>query len=364
MEVVLTINPGSTSTKIGLFSRDKKIKGKSIDHSHDKIANMLSIKKQLPLRLNVIKDTIERWINGNKLVAVVGRGGLIGPIDSGVYEVNDELKDVTINCKYAIHASNLGPSLADGIAKKHNVPAFIADPVTVDEMIPEARISGVPEIERRSRLHTLNIRACVRKAARKLGQDKTHYNFIVNHMGGGISIAPIRKGRIIDVNDALLGMGPFSPERAGALPLEGIIRMARSEEYSNIGKLFKKLTKESGVKGYLGTGDMREVMQMIEQGNKKAKLVYKAMIYQNAKEIGAMATTLEGQVDRIIYTGGMAHNEKIINDLHSRVKFIAPKIVFPGENELVSLAEGGFRALDGKTKIKTYKQKEFAEVGK
>ena len=169
-------------------------------------------------------------------------------------------------------------------------------------------------------------------------------------------MAPIRKGRIIDVNDALLGMGPFSPERAGALPLEGVIRMARSDQLSNIEDLFKKLTKESGVKGYLGTGDMREVMDLVNDGDKKAQLIYKAMLYQIGKEIGAMATTLQGNVDRIIYTGGIAHNDQIIADLHTRVKFIADKIVFPGENELISLAEGGFRAIDGQAEIKTYKQ--------
>lgn len=356
MEVVLTINPGSTSTKLALFSRDEKLKCRTIDHSHDEIADMLSIKKQLPLRLKLVKNIVEDWLNGYELIAVVGRGGLIGPIESGVYKINDELKDVTINCKYAIHASNLGASLADGIAREHNTTAFIVDPVTVDEMIPEARISGVPEIERRSRLHTLNINACVRKAAQQLGGNKEDFNFVVAHLGGGISVAPIRKGRIIDVNDALLGMGPFSPERAGALPLEGVIRMARSDQLSNIEDLFKKLTKESGVKGYLGTGDMREVMDLVNDGDKKAQLIYKAMLYQIGKEIGAMATTLQGNVDRIIYTGGIAHNDQIIADLHTRVKFIADKIVFPGENELISLAEGGFRAIDGQAEIKTYKQ--------
>jgi len=356
MEVVLTINPGSTSTKIGLFSRNKKLKGESIDHTDDAIANIHSIKKQLPLRLKVIKETIEPWLKNHQLVAVVGRGGLIGPIESGVYEINDDIKDVTINCKYASHASNLGASIADGIATENNVPGFIVDPVTVDEMIPEARISGVPEIERRSRLHALNINACVRQAGDKLEKETGQLNFIVVHLGGGISIAPILGGRIIDVNDALLGMGPFSPERAGALPLEGIIRMARSDRFASIKDLFKKLTKESGVKGYLGTSDMREVMQRIENDDEEAKLIYQALLYQVAKEIGAMATTLKGKVDRIIYTGGISYNDQIVDELHSRVRFIADKIVFPGENELESLAQGGFRALDGKTEIKIYTQ--------
>ncbi len=352
-EVILTINPGSTSTKIGLFKRSGAVNVEKIDHTGTRIAKMHSIKAQLQLRLDIINRVFKSWLKDYQLVAVVGRGGLIGPIKSGVYKVNDAIVDVTINCRYATHASNLGASIARGIAQDFDVPAYIVDPVTVDEFIPEARVSGVPEIERRSRLHALNINACIRKAAHHLGKPISDLNFVAVHLGGGISVAAIKGGRIIDCNDALLGMGPFSPERAGALPLEGLIKMARSEEYT-LQDLKVKLTKNSGLKGYLGTGDVREVLQRIAKGDPPAALIYNAMIYQTAKEMGAMATTLEGKVDRLVITGGMAHSHKIVGDIFRRVAFIADKIVFPGENELESMAEGGFLAVDHKVEVKTY----------
>jgi len=352
-EVILTINPGSTSTKVGLFNRSGAVKVEKIDHAGTRIAQMHSIKNQLPLRLDIINQVFKSWLKDYQLVAVVGRGGLIGPIKSGVYRVNDAIVDVTINCRYATHASNLGASIARGIAQDFQVPAYIVDPVTVDEFIPEARISGVPEIERRSRLHALNINACIRKAAHQLGRKIGALNFVAVHLGGGVSVAAIKGGRIIDCNDALLGMGPFSPERAGALPLEGLIKMARSKAYT-LRDLKVKLTKNSGLKGYLGTNDVREVIQRIEAGDQQARLIYDAMIFQIAKEMGAMATTLAGKVDRLIITGGMAHSSKVVNDIFKRVAFIADKIVFPGENELESMAEGGFLAVDRKVKVKTY----------
>jgi len=355
-EVVLVINPGSTSTKLGLFTRAGAVQVESIDHTGTEICNMHSIVDQLPLRMQIIKHTFGPWLNSNRLAAVVGRGGLIGPVKGGVYSVNEDLKDVTINCRYATHASNLGASIADGIAREYDVPAYIVDPVTVDEFIPLARISGIPEIERRSRLHALNINACARKEAKKLGRSESELCFVVAHLGGGISVAAIEKGRIIDCNDALLGMGPFSPERAGALPLEGIIKIAMSGDYT-FKELARKLTKESGLKGYLGTSNAIEIEERIDAGDGKADLILQAMIYQVAKEIGAMATTLRGKVDAVILTGGLAHSERIVGLLRERVQFIAALAVYPGENELESLAEGGFRALDGETEILNYQAK-------
>jgi butyrate kinase len=353
-EVVLTINPGSTSTKIGLFDRNGELKSETIDHSDSPISEMHSIIDQLPLRVEIINSTCIPWLGEHNLVAVVGRGGLLGPLESGVYAVNNDIKDVTINCRYASHASNLGASIADGIAQNYKVPAFIVDPVTVDEFIPEARISGVPEYERRSRLHALNINACVRKAAQEIGKDVKESNFVVAHLGGGISVAAINHGRIIDCNDALMGMGPFSPERAGALPLEGLIKLALSGKYT-FKDFTKKLTKNSGVKGYLGTSNMKDIEDRIDKGDKKADLIFKSMIYQIAKEIGAMATTLNGKVDRIIITGGQARSKRMIKLIEERVGFISDKIVYPGENELESMAEGGFLAIDKKVEIKLYK---------
>ncbi len=353
-EVVLTINPGSTSTKIGLFSREKEIHVEKIDHSGTKIADMHSIKDQLPLRAKYINEILEKALKEHSLVAVVGRGGLVGPVKSGIYAVNDDVMDVTINCRYASHASNLGASLAHQISKKYNTPAYIVDPVTVDEMIPEARISGVPEIERRSRLHALNINACVRQACKELDLDKEQSNFVVAHMGGGISVAAIRAGRIIDTNDALMGMGPFSPERAGALPLEGLVKLAQQH---TLKEMKIKLTKQSGVKSYLGTNDMQEVVKRVNNGDEKAELIYNALIYQIAKEIGAMATTLMGKVNAVIFTGGMAHGDLTIQKLWDKVGFISDnKVVIPGENELESLAQGGFLAIDKKQDVLTYKK--------
>ncbi len=353
-EVVLVINPGSTSTKMGLFSREKKICVQNIDHSGTAIADMHSIKDQLPLRSKFINEILDKSLKDYKLVAVVGRGGLVGSVKSGIYAVNKDLMEVTINCVFASHASNLGASLAYQIAEKHKIPSFIVDPVTVDELIPVARISGVPGIERRSRLHALNINACVRQACKELEKSKTESNFIVVHMGGGISVAAINNGRIIDTNDALLGMGPFSPERAGALPLEGIIKLAQTH---SLEELKIKLTKNSGIKAYLGTNDMQEVVKRVQNGEEKATLIYNALIYQIAKEIGAMSTVLKGKVDAVIFTGGLAYADMTIEKLWDRVNFICDtKVVIPGENELESLASGGFLAIDKKQEILQYKK--------
>ena len=351
-ELVLVINPGSTSTKLGLFTREEAIHIEKVDHSGTDIADMHSIADQLPLRIEIIDKTFKPWIKDHKLVAVVGRGGLLKPIKSGVYSINDDIMSDTINCKYASHASNLGASIAYGIAQEYDVPSYIVDPVTVDEFIPEAKISGVPEIRRRSRLHALNINACVRKAAAGIHKEVEDSNFIIAHLGGGISIAAVEKGRIIDCNDALLGMGPFSPERAGALPIDGVIGLAR--KYTDQ-ELKVKLTKQSGIKAYLGTNDMKEVEDRISAGDEAAALIFRAMIYQIAKELGAMATTLCGDVDGVIITGGQANSTYTVDLIYDRVGFIAPKIVFPGENELESMAEGGFRAADGLQDVLIYR---------
>ena len=352
-EVILTINPGSTSTKLGLFNREGSVQVETVNHLGTPIAHMHSIIDQLPRRLKIISKTVQPWLEDQKLVAVVGRGGLIGPVKSGVYRVNEALKDVTLGCHFGSHASNLGASLAANLASPYGIPAFVVDPVSVDELIPEARLSGVPEIERRSRLHALNINACAQNMADKLGKPLSETRFIVAHLGGGISVAASDRGHIIDCNDALMGMGPFSPERAGALPLDGLVKLAMSEVH-NYDELYRKLTKNSGLKGYLGTSDVKTILQRIDNGDEQADLVFRAMIYQIAKEIGAMATTMKGRIDRIIITGGMARSERVVHLIRERVEFIAPLAVFPGENELESMASGGFRAIDGLTEIRTY----------
>jgi butyrate kinase len=354
-EVVLAINPGSTSTKLALYNRQGPLKVEKIDHSGTVIAMMMSIEEQLPLRVEIIRKTFEPWLKGHRLVAVVGRGGIVKPLKGGIYAVNDDLMYDTINCIYATHASNLGASIAYGIAQDYGVPSFVVDPVTVDEFIPEARISGVPDIERRSRLHALNINACVRKEAANLGKPIDQTRFVIVHLGGGITVAAVEYGKIIDCSDALMGMGPFSPERAGALPLEPLIKMSMSGRYS-FKELYQKLTKNSGMQGYLGTNDIREVERRIDEGDEYAALIYRAMIYQIAKEIGAMATVLNGKMDRIIITGGMAHSERVVEDLRQRIGFIGAISILPGENELESLAAGGFRAVDGEQEVQIYER--------
>lgn len=352
-EVVLVINPGSTSTKVGLFERQGVVRVQNIDHAGSALSRMTSIGEQLPLREALIKETIQSWLPGFKLVAVVGRGGLLKPIRGGVYRVNQDMIEDTIGCKYGSHASNLGASLAAGIAQQYDVPAFVVDPVTVDEFIPEARISGIPEIQRRSRLHALNIKACIRKVAVQIGKKLSACNFVVAHLGGGITVAAVQGGDIIDCNDALLGMGPFSPERAGALPSEGLLRLAYSGKYT-FEELCTRLSKKGGLMAYLGTNDVQEVLRRIDAGDQEAALILRAMFYQISKEIGAMATVLCGKVDRIIITGGMAHSPRVVAAIQERVAFIATIVVIPGENELESMAEGGFRAVDGVEPIKTY----------
>ncbi len=352
-EVVLVINPGSTSTKFALFTREGSVYEKNIDHTETVICNTHSISEQLPLRLEIVNKTYKPLLKDYKPVAVVGRGGLVKPIISGIYLVNDAFMEDTISCKYGTHASNLGASIAYSIAREYNVPAYVVDPVTVDEFIPESYISGIPEIRRRSRLHALNVNACVRKEAEKIGKEIKEIHFVVAHLGGGTTIAAIDGGRIIDCNDALLGMGPFSPERAGALPLRGVLKLALFGKYT-IEELSIKLSNNSGLKAYLGTSDVKEVLRRIDGGDKEADLIFRAMIYQTAKEIGAMATVLKGNVDRIIITGGLANSSKVVNMIRERIGFIAGISVYPGETELEAMAEGGFRAIDGIEKVKTY----------
>ena len=315
--------------------------------------------KQLDLRRVAIEPYLERILPGT-LVAVAGRGGPLKPLPGGTYAVNEAMIADLSSGRYANHASNLGALLAREVARRFDVPAYIVDPITTDEFEPEARISGVPEIERRCRSHALNIKAVARKVAGQLDRSLTETNFVVAHMGGGISVAALRGGRIVDVNDALLGMGPFSPERAGALPLEGLLRLAFSGEYT-FDSLAHKLSRESGLKGYLGTNDLPEVLRRVDAGDKLAAEVYQAMIYQITKEIGAMATVLtprnavlEGKVDAIILTGGMARAEMLCSAITSRVNFMAPVITIAGSLELEALAQGVWRVIDGEEKAEEY----------
>ena len=351
MKLILTINPGSTTTKMGVFNRSEKIHEFKVEMPASKIS-----KKNVAIEFPYRKDSIERSLKDvdlKDLVAVVGRGGLLKPIEGGVYRVNDKLVEDLKEAKNGNHASNLGAMLADYFGKKFGVPAYIIDPVTIDELEDVARISGVPGIERKSRAHALNIKATARKICDQNNWNIENNNFVVAHLGGGISVCALKRSRMVDVNDALIGMGPFSPERAGALPLRGVMDLAYSGEYTKK-ELELLFIKNSGLKGYLGTNDGREVSKRIKNGDKKAKLIFDAMIYQIQKEIGAMLSVCNYNVKAIIITGGLAYNKNIQEQLTKNLEKF--NIIFsPGENELEAMADGGFRAIDGNIKINEYK---------
>ncbi len=342
---ILVINPGSTSTKVALYDDETPVFTESIHHSADELARFKNLAEQENFRKQeVIKILKAHGVDLKTLNAVVGRGGILKPIKAGTYMVNEKLLFDLKHSKVE-HASNLGGIIAYEIAKPLGIPAFIADPVSVDEFEPLARISGLKEIERLSLLHTLNIRANAYRYAKEKGKVFSDLNLIVAHLGGGISIAPIKNGKIVDVNNANEG-GPFSPERAGGLPSIDIVKMAYSGKYSEK-ELKRLLTKRGGMISYLNTNDMKEVIKKMESGDEYAKLIFNAMCYQIAKEIGAMATVLKGNVEAIILTGGVSYNKQVVDEVKKRVEWIAPVIVYPGEKELEALAFAALRVLRG-----------------
>jgi butyrate kinase len=354
MNRILTINPGSTSTKIAVFDDSKVIFETTLRHSSEEIGKFNHIFDQYDFRKDVILNTLnEQGINLTKLSAVVGRGGLLKPIEGGTYKVNDKmLEDLKVGV-LGEHASNLGGVIAYEIASKLNIPAFIVDPVVVDEMSEVARISGSPLMDRKSIFHALNQKAVARRASLELGIKYEDGRFIIAHMGGGVSVGAHKNGRVIDVNNALDGDGPFSPERAGGLPVGDMAKLCFSTKYthSDIKKLIKG---NGGLVAYLGTNDAREGMKMAKDGDEKAMTVMKAMAYQISKEIGAMAAVLEGKVDAIILTGGIAYGEEFVSWIKESVGFIGRVIVYPGEDEMNALNEGGQRVLNGEETAKIY----------
>jgi len=352
---LLIINPGSTSTKIAIYDNEKPVFEEVLRHSSEELAPFPTIYSQYQFRKDVILDTLNKKdINLTKLSAVVGRGGLLHPIPGGTYEVNDKMvEDLRIGL-LGQHASNLGGILAREIASQLNIPSYIVDPVVVDEMDDVARVSGMPEIERISIFHALNQKAVARRVAVDLGKSYDEINLIVAHLGGGISVGAHKKGRIVDVNNALDGQGPFSPERAGGLPVQGLLKMCFSGKYTQ-DEIKKKLKGKGGLVAYLNTNDAREVGKMIADGNKKAELIYRAMAYQVAKEIGICAAVLAGDVDAIVLTGGIAYSKMLTGWIKERTEFISKVLIYPGEDEMIALAQGGLRVLRGEEKAKEYK---------
>ncbi len=351
---ILAINPGSTSTKIAIYDNEKEVFETTLRHQTEEINAFETIFAQYDFRKKVILDALnEAGINLTKLSAVVGRGGLLKPIKGGTYAVDElMLEDLKIGV-LGEHASNLGGVIAHEIASLLHIPSFIVDPVVVDEMQDVARISGMPEIERKSIFHALNQKAVARRAAKEMGKSYESCNFIVAHLGGGISVGAHRKGAVVDVNNALDGDGPFSPERSGGLPVGDLAKLCFSGKYTH--NEIKKLIKgQGGMVAYLNTNDGRDAGRMIQEGDENAKLVFHAMAYQVAKEIGMCATVLKGDIDAIILTGGLAYGEMLIGWIKESVEFLGKIIVYPGEDEMSALALGGLRVLRGEEVAQSY----------
>jgi len=354
--LILVINPGSTSTKFALFEEENLLFEKTLRHTSEEISCFAKITDQFHFRKDlVMKELNERKTDISRIAAVVGRGGLVKPIESGIYRVNENMKKDLLKCIRGEHASNLGALIADDIASSlADAKAFIVDPVVVDEMQPLARLSGHPEIERVSIFHALNQKAVARAYSSSIGKNYEELNLIVAHMGGGISVGAHCKGKVIDVNNALSGDGPFSPERSGGLPSSQLVELCFSGKLTHA-EIKSMLIGKGGMVAYLGTNDFQEICNRAEKGDKKADLVRKAAAYQIAKEIGAMAAVLNGNVDAIILTGGLAYQESNVNSIKSMIGFIADVVVYPGEDEIRALAFNGLLALKGEIVIKEYK---------
>jgi butyrate kinase len=352
--MILVLNPGSTSTKVAVYKNDKPMVSESIEHDKAEIEKYARIVDQYPMRKQVVLDFLMRnKIDLATISAVVDRGGLLKPISSGTYVINQAMLQDLREAKRGEHISNVGAFIAKEIADQSGARAFIVDAVSVDEFTPLARISGLAGIERKSLLHALNMRMAALQACRELGKKLEQANLIVAHLGGGISISPVDHGKFVDVNNANEG-GPFSPERAGGVPTGALVKMCFSGQFT-ADDIKKKLTRSGGLSAYLGTNKAHEVMDRVNKGDKQAEEVFRAMAYQIAKEIGACATVLNGKVDAIVVTGGVAFNKTFNEWIKERVAFISPKfLVYPGEDEMPALAAGALRVLKGEEKAREY----------
>ncbi len=353
---ILTINPGSTSTKIAVFEDEKEVFSKTLRHSAEELSPFQTVASQFQFRKDIIVSVLKaEGIDIHSLSAIVGRGGLVKPIESGIYEVNEALVRDLEHPVMGEHASNLGGLIAQDIAREINngAKAYITDPVVVDELEPIARISGHPALKRASIFHALNQKIIARTYAKEVGKSYEELNLIVAHMGGGVSVGAHCHGRVIDVNNALDGDGPFSPERSGGLPTGALVELCYSGKSK--AEVKKMLKGEGGVVAYLGTNDMLEVEnKAIADPNSEYAMVQNAMCYQIAKEIGAMAAVMKGKVDAILLTGGIAYGKPITNYIREMVEFIAPVKVYPGEDEMRALAMNGLMVLRGETTPKVY----------
>lgn len=354
MHNILTINPGSTSTKLAVYHDDKEVLTQNLSHSAADLAPFATIIDQLEFRLAKIQDFLQaNSLSPTDFAAIVGRGGLLKPMVSGTYSINETMLADLTSAQYGSHASNLGAILAQRLATEAGCPAFIVDPVVVDELSDLARVSGLPQLPRKSIFHALNQKAVAKRFAKSIQRPYDELNLIVAHLGGGISVGCHRLGQVVDVNNALDGEGPFSPERAGSLPALQLAQYIREKNLS-AAEIAKKISGAGGLVAHLGLNDVREVQKLVADGDKKAELVYEAMIYHVARAIAAAAVPVCGKVDHILLTGGIAYSEYITAKLKEYIGFIAPVTILPGENELQALAEGALRVLRNEEPARQY----------
>ena len=355
---VLAINPGTTSTKIGLWTRTSEVFAHTIRHGDEEVQRFQGrpMLDRLQYRAGRMEAALEEagLLNAGGLeglAGVAGRGGFLGPMDCGTYLVNDAMIEVLRQARGGEHASNLGAPLALRFARRAGVEAYVVDPVTVDEWQPCARRTGSPLVERTSIGHWLNTKAVAKRFARERGRPYAELRLVVAHMGSGVTVSAHRGGRVIDSNS--IEEGPFGPDRTGSLPARALARLCFSGAMSGP-EVDRHLFGDGGLFAWLGTRDLMEVERRIEAGDARAAAVFEAMVYQIAKETGAMAAVLHGKVDAVLLTGGMAHSAPVLAQLRPQIEWIAPVTVYPGEDELRALAEGVFRVLDGEEEAREF----------
>lgn len=350
---ILVINPGSTSTKIALFEGPDQVRAQEVSHPVAELAKFKGNLEQLEFRRQALTEALAAWgIAPADLDAIIGRGGPLKPLHSGVYRVNAAYLADIREGRCVDHASILGGMLAQALAEAAGRPAFFADPVSVDEFDEVARISGWPDLPRPTFSHALNIKAVIREWAAEQGRPADGLNVVVAHLGGGISIAAHRQGRLVDVESSS-DSGPFSPERAGTLPLSGLLKLL-AKDPRPVADWRKVFVGKAGLVAHLGTADVREVEARIVAGDSRAALVLEAMAFGIAKAIGAMAAVLAGKIDAIILTGGIAYNARVVNWISDRVRFLAPVVVKPGQNEMKALAAHALNALANPAVVREY----------
>ena len=351
---ILVINPGSTSTKIGVFEDEKMLFDKTLRHPAEEIAKYATIADQKDFRKQLVIEALqENNFDIKTLNAISARGGLLKPISGGTYAVNDAMVEDCIKGVQGQHAANLGGLIALEMGKELGIPAYVVDPPVVNELSAVAKYTGHPVLERKSLFHALNQKAVAKRYAKECGKKYEELNLIVCHMGGGVSVGAHVQGRVVDTENALDGEGPFSPERAGSMPTGDIIKLCFSGKYTQA-ELHKMLVGRGGLVAYTGSTDMRDLLKAVAEGDEKVKEVVDAFHYQIAKEIGSMAAAMKGKVDQIILTGGIAYGKETVEALSEMVSWIAPITVYPGEDELLALAQGALRALTGEEEVQVY----------